>query len=84
MKTAATADLEDYVQCCRVATNRGLNIQSGEVPGAQIMKTKTAQVMAFGRETVKWYIIISVLMFVGGIVAGAALALTGYALPQLF
>ena len=48
------------------------------------MKTKTAQVMAFGRETVKWYIIISALMFVGGIVAGAALALAGYALPLPF
>lgn len=40
--------------------------------------------MAFAGVTLKIYVIISALMFVGGAIAGAALAMAGYDLPTLF
>jgi len=46
--------------------------------------TITERVLAVGSFTLKAYLILSAVMFVGGLVIGAALAAAGYALPSPF
>jgi hypothetical protein len=39
--------------------------------------------MAVGQITLKIYLILSAVMFIGGVVGGAALAVAGYGLPGI-
>lgn len=48
------------------------------------MKITTAHLVAFGQFTLKAYLIVSAIMFVGGIIIGASLAVAGYTLPTPF
>jgi hydrogenase/urease accessory protein HupE len=48
------------------------------------MKTRIAQIQAVGQLTLKAYLIFSAVMFVGGIIVGAVLAVAGYDLPAPF
>ncbi len=48
------------------------------------MNSSQRRVMDFGRMTLKVYLFVSAFMFVGGLIAGAALALAGYTLPNPF
>ena len=47
------------------------------------MDKSESRAAAFGRMTLKVYLIVSVAMFIGGVVGGAALALAGYELPGI-
>jgi hypothetical protein len=48
------------------------------------MKITKAQLNALWQFSLKAYLILSVSMFVSGIVVGAAFALAGYAIPNPF
>lgn len=45
------------------------------------MRQQQSQAMVIGRATLRIYLIVSALMFVGGFIGGVALALAGYGLP---
>jgi len=47
------------------------------------MDKHESRAVAFGWMTLRIYLIVSVAMFIGGIVGGAALALAGYQLPGI-
>lgn len=47
------------------------------------MNPQHSRVMAFGRATLRLYLIVAAFMFIGGFVGGAALALIGYELPGI-
>jgi hypothetical protein len=64
--------------------NRQATYSRWQVERALKMKITTAQINAFWQFSLKAYLILSVSMFVGGIVVGGAFALAGYAIPNPF
>jgi hypothetical protein len=47
------------------------------------MDQKRSRAMAIGQKTLKIYLIVSAIMFIGGVVGGVTLALAGYQLPGI-
>ncbi len=47
------------------------------------MDQKHSRALAIGQKTLKIYLIVSALMFIGGVVGGVTLALAGYQLPGI-
>ena len=47
------------------------------------MDQKQSRAMAIGQITFKIYLIVSAVMFIGGVVGGVTLALAGYQLPGI-
>jgi hypothetical protein len=48
------------------------------------MDNTNARFLALGRATLRIYLIVSALMFAGGVIIGAVLAVAGYTLPSPF